>query len=431
MPYHLATPQLCEGITQARGWVQGEKCRNLALSVKARYRRGMEHADLVILGAGAAGLFCAGSALAQGRRVIVLDHADTPAEKIRISGGGRCNFTNLATGPDRFLSGNPRFAASALARYQPQAFVDLVDRAHIGWHEKTQGQLFCDGKATQITEMLLTRMAGADLRLGTQIESLTRQGDRFVVATSGGAISAARVVVATGGKSIPKIGATGLAYDIARQFGLRLIETRPALVPLTFAEQELALCRPLAGLSVDARISHGGGIFRDALLFTHRGLSGPVILQISSFWQAGEALTIDLAPDHDIAAALKSARSRNGKVQVATALAQLLPDRLAQAIAAEAGLAQARLADQPNPRLEALGARVNRWQVRPVGTEGYRTAEVTLGGVDTRDLDARTMQARAVPGLAFIGECVDVTGWLGGYNFQWAWASADAAGRAA
>ncbi|MFN3278704.1 MAG: NAD(P)/FAD-dependent oxidoreductase [Paracoccus hibiscisoli] len=391
----------------------------------------MEHADLVILGAGAAGLFCAGSALAQGRRVIVLDHATTPAEKIRISGGGRCNFTNLATAPDRFLSDNPRFAASALARYRPQAFVDLVGTAGIAWHEKTQGQLFCDGKATQITAMLLDRMAGAELRLETRIAGVERQGDRFVLETSGGAITAARVVVATGGKSIPKIGATGMAYDLARQFGLRLVETRPALVPLTFAEQDLALCRPLAGLSVEARIAHGGGAFRDALLFTHRGLSGPVILQISSFWQAGETLTIDLSPDRDIAAALKAARAGAGRAQVATVLGQMLPDRLAQAIVAEAGLAQARLADQPNARLDALGARVNRWQVRPVGTEGYRTAEVTLGGVDTRDLDARTMQARQVPGLAFIGECVDVTGWLGGYNFQWAWASADAAGRAA
>lgn len=398
---------------------------------KRGYRRAMEQADLVILGAGAAGLFCAGSAMAQGRRVVVLDHAATPAEKIRISGGGRCNFTNLATAPDRFLSGNPRFAASALARYRPQAFVDLVDRAGIAWHEKTLGQLFCDGKATQITAMLLDRMAGAELRLETRIDGVARQGEGFVVATSGGAIAAPRVVVATGGKSIPKIGATGLAYDLARQFGLRLVETRPALVPLTFAEQDLALCRPLAGLSVEARISHGGGAFRDALLFTHRGLSGPVILQISSFWQAGEALTIDLAPDRDIAAALKTARAGAGRAQVGTVLAQMLPDRLAQAVVAEIGLAQARLADQPNARLDALGARINRWQVRPVGTEGYRTAEVTLGGVDTRDLDARSMQARQVPGLAFIGECVDVTGWLGGYNFQWAWASADAAGRAA
>ncbi|MGZ3216176.1 BaiN/RdsA family NAD(P)/FAD-dependent oxidoreductase [Paracoccus sp. T5] len=391
----------------------------------------MEHFDLVILGAGAAGLFCAGSAMGQGRRVLVLDHAEKPAEKIRISGGGRCNFTNLATGPERFLSANPRFAASALARYRPTAFVDLVDRAGISWHEKTQGQLFCDGKATQITDMLLERMQGAELRLATQVVSVAQEGGSFTLRTSAGMIRTNRLVVATGGKSIPKIGATGLAYDIARQFGLRLVDQRPALVPLTFAEQDLALCRPLAGLSVEARIAHGGGQFRDALLFTHRGLSGPVILQISSFWQPGEELQIDLAPDLDIASALKEARGRNGRVAVATALAQFLPERLAQAVGGEMGLAGARLADQPNKQLEALGRRVNGWRLRPVGTEGYRTAEVTLGGIDTRDLDAKSLQARQVPGLFFIGECVDVTGWLGGYNFQWAWASADAAGRAA
>ena len=391
----------------------------------------MEQVDLLILGAGAAGLFCAGSALRQGRRVVVLDHAREPGEKIRISGGGRCNFTNLATAPDRFLSRNPRFAASALSRYTAADFVGLVDRAGITWHEKTQGQLFCDGKATQITRMLLDRMKGAALRMQTALHRIRHDGTGFVVETSGGTIGASQVVVATGGKSIPKIGATGIAYDIAARFGLRLVETRAALVPLTFAEQELALCRPLAGVSVEAEIRHGCGRFRDALLFTHRGLSGPVILQISSFWQEGESLQIDLAPGRDIAAELKTARGQAGRVNVASALGRTLPARLATAIAEDMGLAQARLADQPNARLEALGARINRWQIRPVGTEGYRTAEVTLGGIDTRDLDARTMQARKVPGLFFIGECVDVTGWLGGYNFQWAWASADAAGRAA
>lgn len=390
----------------------------------------MEHADIVILGAGAAGLFCAGSALAQGRRVVLLDHTSKPGEKIRISGGGRCNFTNLASAPDRFLSQNPRFAASALARFRPQAFVAMVDQAGIGWHEKTQGQLFCDGKADQITQMLLRRMKGADLRLNCAVNGLRRVADRFHVLTSAGVIDAAQVVVATGGKSIPKMGATGIGYEIALEMGLRIVETGPGLVPMTFAEQDLALCRPLAGVSVEARISHNGGTFRDALLFTHRGLSGPVILQISSFWRPGEALSVDLAPGTDIAADLKAQRGRAGRMAVSTALSRLLPERLAGAITAELGMTDARLADQPNPRLEALAARVHRWQVRPVGTEGYRTAEVTLGGVDTRDLDARTMAARNVPGLHFIGECVDVTGWLGGYNFQWAWASADAAGRA-
>lgn len=375
-------------------------------------------------------MFCAGSALAQGRRVVVLDHAAKPAEKIRISGGGRCNFTNLAATPDRFLSQNPRFAASALARFRPQAFVAMVDQAGIAWHEKTQGQLFCDGKADQITQMLLRRMKGADLRLNCAVTGVRRVADRFHVLTPAGVIDTAQAVVATGGKSIPKMGATGIGYDIATSMGLRIVDTTPGLVPLTFAEQDLALCRPLAGVAVEARISHNGGTFHDALLFTHRGLSGPVILQISSFWRPGEAMSVDLAPGMDIAADLKAQRGKAGRMAVSTALSRLMPERLASAITTELGMADARLADQPNPRLDTLAARIHRWQVRPVGTEGYRTAEVTLGGVDTRDLDAKTMAARAVPGLHFIGECVDVTGWLGGYNFQWAWASADAAGRA-
>ena len=390
----------------------------------------MTNADLVILGAGAAGLFCAGTAVARGQRVIVIDHASRPGEKIRISGGGRCNFTNLASTPDRFLSENPRFAASALARYTPQDFVALVDHAGISWHEKTLGQLICDGKATQIIDMLLQRMRGADLWLDCAISDVQRHGDRFRIATSRGVIEAGRVVVATGGKSIPKMGATGYAYDLARQFGLRLVEPKAGLVPLTFAEQDLAMSRPLAGVSVEAEIAHGRGRFRDGLLFTHRGLSGPVILQISSFWNPGEALQINLAPGRSAANELKDLRQQGGRISVATGLGHILPERLASAIATELGLGEARLADQPNTRLEILGARVNAWQIRPVGTEGYRTAEVTLGGIDTRDLDAKTMQARKVPGLYFIGECVDVTGWLGGYNFQWAWASGDAAGKA-
>ncbi|WP_299847147.1 NAD(P)/FAD-dependent oxidoreductase [uncultured Paracoccus sp.] len=390
----------------------------------------MDQADVVILGAGAAGLFCAGEAVGRGLRTVVIEHAARPGEKIRISGGGRCNFTNLATARDRFLSQNARFCASALAGFSAQEFVAMVDAAGIAWHEKTLGQLFCDGKATQIIDMLLHRMRGAELRLQTAVTGVERRDDGFLVATSAGAIAARQVVVATGGKSIPKMGATGIGYDIARGFGLRLVETRPGLVPLTFAEQDLDLCRPLAGVSVEAEIAHGGGRFRDALLFTHRGLSGPVILQISSFWQPGEAIAVDLAPGMDAARQLKEARGQVGRVAVATALSRLLPERLSQAIATEAGLAEARLADQPNAVLDRLGARVNRWVLRPVGSEGYRTAEVTLGGVDTRDLDAKTLQARNVPGLFFIGECVDVTGWLGGYNFQWAWASARAAGKA-
>ncbi|TRW96557.1 NAD(P)/FAD-dependent oxidoreductase [Paracoccus sp. M683] len=391
----------------------------------------MTYADVIILGGGAAGLFCAGEAVQQGLRTVVLEHAARPGEKIRISGGGRCNFTNLATARDRFLSENPRFCASALAGFSPGDFVAMVDRAGIAWHEKTLGQLFCDEKATQITQMLLDRMKGAELRLQTAVTGVRRDGrGGFAVTTSDGQLYAAQVVVATGGRSIPKMGATGIAYDIARDFGLRIVEPRPGLVPLTFAQQDLDLCRPLAGLSVEAEIGHGGGRFRDALLFTHRGLSGPVILQISSFWKPGEALAVNLAPGTDVAAELKAQRGRAGRVAVATALSRLLPERLAQAIAVELALSDARLADQPNPVLDRIGARINSWHLRPVGSEGYRTAEVTLGGVDTRDLDARSLQARDVPGLFFIGECVDVTGWLGGYNFQWAWASAHAAGQA-
>lgn len=393
----------------------------------------MENWDVIVLGAGAAGLFAGGTAAARGRRVLVVDHATAPGEKIRISGGGRCNFTNLATAPDRFLSQNPRFAASALARFSPRDFVALVDRAGIAWHEKTAGQLFCDGKATQIVDLLVDRLteAGGALRLGTSIERVAREAEGFAVTTPGGTLRAASVIVATGGKSIPKMGATGLGYRLAQDFGLRLVETRPGLVPLTFAEQDLHLCRPLAGLSVPAVVRHGRTAFADALLFTHRGVSGPAILQISSFWAPGQGIEVDLAPGTDIAAALVSQRGAAGRMAVATALSRHLPERLAQALCAELGLAQARLADQPNPVLARLGARVNRWALMPVGSEGYRTAEVTVGGVDTRDLDARTLAARAVPGLFFIGEVVDVTGWLGGYNFQWAWASGQAAGAAA
>ncbi len=397
----------------------------------------METIDTVILGAGAAGLFCAGSILSKGRAgcsVLVLDHAATPGEKIRISGGGRCNFTNLASTPDRFLSQNPRFAASALAGFRPQDFVALVDQAGIAWHEKTLGQLFCDGSARQIIDMLLQRMRGAELRLNTAVASVVRRDDGFVVTSSAGEILARQVVVATGGRSIPKMGATGIGYEIARSFGLALVEPRAGLVPLTFAQQDLDLCRPLAGLSVTAEVRHKVdrrlAQFRDGLLFTHRGLSGPAILQISSFWQPGDEIAVDLAPGIDIAANLREARAQGGRVSVATALGRSLPARLAEAIATDCRLQGARLADQGNAVLQRVGARVNNWAVRPVGSEGWRTAEVTLGGIDTRELDSRSMVARSVPGLYFIGEVVDVTGWLGGYNFQWAWASAHAAGRA-
>ncbi len=401
-------------------------------------RPSMKHLDTIILGAGAAGLFCAGSLLelsgaAARPEVLVIDHARAPGEKIRISGGGRCNFTNLATSRDRFLSGNPRFCASALAGYRPEDFTALVDRAGIAWHEKTLGQLFCDGSARQIVDLLLERMRGAQLWLGTSVEAIRQVDGLFEVATSRGTVRSRRLVVATGGRSIPKMGATGLGYEIAAQFGLGLVEPRPGLVPLTFAVQDLERLRPLAGLSVLAEVSHGqdraAARFRDGLLFTHRGLSGPAILQISSFWRPGEDISVDLLPGQDLGQLLRAQRGQGGRVALGTALARHLPARLADAILDELGGAAARLADQRNADLDRLAERVHRWRLRPVGTEGWRTAEVTLGGVDCRALNARDMQARTVPGLYFIGEVVDVTGWLGGYNFQWAWASAHAAAR--
>ena len=391
----------------------------------------MQVVDVLILGAGAAGMMCAIEAARRGRRVAVLDHARAPGEKIRISGGGRCNFTNLSTAPERFLSQNPRFALSALARFTPADFVARIDAAGIAWHEKTLGQLFCDGSAKQVVAMLTGQMAeaGAALELGAAVTDIAHDVG-FTVTTDRGAWSADSLVIATGGKSIPKMGATGFGYRVAERFGLRLTDTRPALVPFTFAEQDLPAIKPLAGVSVPARVAAGRAAFDEALLFTHRGLSGPAVLQASSYWREGAAVTIDLCPGADVGGALRAARDRAGKQAVQTALGRFLPDRLAGDLVAGLGLAGP-LAAQSNAALDALGQRVNRWQVKPVGTEGYRTAEVTLGGVDTRDLDAKTMRARAVPGLYFIGEVVDVTGWLGGYNFQWAWSSGWAAGQAA
>ncbi|HMO09557.1 MAG TPA: NAD(P)/FAD-dependent oxidoreductase [Paracoccaceae bacterium] len=381
--------------------------------------------DAVILGGGAAGLFCAGEAARRGRRVLVIEHGAKPGEKIRISGGGRCNFTNIHSAPDRFLSRNPRFAASALARFTPQDFVARIEAAGITWHEKTLGQLFCDGPATQVTEMLLDAMqgAGAVLWTATSFGGIVKSGQSFAIETSRGVVSAARVVVATGGKSIPKMGATDAGYRLAQGFGVAVVPTRPALVPLTFAEQELEWCRPLSGTAVQGRANCGRQGFDEAILFTHRGLSGPAILQISSYWREGEALALDLARGQDAAACLRMQRGRSGRMAVATALAGVVPERLARVLVARAGLA-GNLADQSNAALDRLAAEVHAMSVKPVGSEGYRTAEVTLGGVDTAALDARTMEARAVPGLHFIGEVVDVTGWLGGYNFQWAWSSA-------
>lgn len=387
--------------------------------------------DVVILGAGGAGLMCAARCGARGRRALVLDHAKGPGEKIRISGGGRCNFTNLHTTPANFLSENPRFCISALRSYTQQDFIALVERYGIAWHEKTLGQLFCDDSAQQIIDMLLTECAkaGAGVQLETQIKNVARTESGFRIETSRGVFECASLVIATGGLSIPKIGASGLGYDIARQFGLPIVETRPGLVPLTFDDEMRATYKPLSGVSVDAEVRLGKTGFAEGLLFTHRGLSGPSILQISSYWREGDALSIDLARGTSAFDALTGARTARPRQTLRTALADIVPKRLAETIVLdlpEEG--EIRLADCSNKALQRAAGAINQWQVIPTGTEGYRIAEVTLGGVSTDALSSKTMEARDVPGLYFIGEVVDVTGHLGGFNFQWAWSSAVAAG---
>ncbi|WP_210287293.1 NAD(P)/FAD-dependent oxidoreductase [Allorhizobium borbori] len=376
-------------------------------------------------------MMCALTAARRGRRVAILDHAAAPGEKIRISGGGRCNFTNIHAGPKNYLSANPHFAKSALARFKPADFIAMVDAHGISWHEKTLGQLFCDGSAKDIIGLFLKELAaaGARLHLKQSVVSVERNGDTFRVKTETDVFEAPALVVASGGKSIPKMGATGLAYRIAGEFGLNVLETRPGLVPLTLDPAFLEKIAPLAGISVDAEVRHGKTAFREALLFTHRGLSGPAILQISSYWREGDEISIRIEPDKDFAALFDAARRENGRQSVATALAAALPKRLAQFFVTETGTERP-LAELSGKAQAAVVDRLRDWRIRPAGSEGYRTAEVTLGGVDTGGLDSRTMQAKAVPGLYFIGECVDVTGWLGGYNFQWAWASGHAAGEA-
>lgn len=426
--------------------------------------------DVAVIGAGAAGMMCAATAGRRGRRVVLIDHATKLAEKIRISGGGRCNFTNRDAGPANFLSANPNFCRSALARYTSQDFIDLVTRHRIAWHEKHRGQLFCDESSEDIIRMLRaeTDAAGVQWRMPCSVTAIKRDGSAadargslpgpdatasgnghpgssgvpgsagFIIETSHGPIHAGRVVIATGGLPIPQIGASDFGLKIARQFGLKIIEPRPALVPLTFDAAAWKPFVPLAGVALEVDIRTGEGKkaprFREDLLFTHRGLSGPAVLQISSFWEPNTPITIDLAPGLDLAAALLDAKPGN-RQQVVTVLSGLLPRRLAeQWLVAHAdlwpGLAIQRLADVPDKTLRALASSLSSWSVVPSGTEGYKKAEVMRGGVDTRGLDQQTMEAKTVPGLHFIGETVDVTGWLGGYNFQWAWASGVAAGQA-
>ena len=391
-----------------------------------------ERFDVVIIGAGAAGMMCAIEAGRRGRSVLIVDHARAPGEKIRISGGGRCNFTNTGVTPAAFISQNPRFCISALSRYTPKSFIALVERHGIAWHEKTLGQLFCDGSATQIVAMLVAEMheTGTDLRLGTAVSDIRKVADGFVLSGPNGVIACNALVIATGGKSIPKMGATGLGYDVAQQFGLRIVPTRPGLVPLTFEPSLLGMTSALAGVAVDTRVSFGKTKFDEAMLFTHRGLSGPAILQISSYWQAGKEIQIDLLPRQDLAAILNDARRTLGRQSAHTLLGRYLPQRLATQITQRAA-ASGTLGDATKGVLDAMVEAVKAWRIRPAGSEGYRTAEVTVGGVDTRDLESKTLGSKSVPGLYFIGEAVDVTGWLGGYNFQWAWASGWCAGQVA
>ncbi len=390
----------------------------------------MQQTDVLILGAGAAGLMCALTAARRGRSVLVLDHARQAGEKILISGGGRCNFTNLHCAPEKFYSGNTHFCRSALSRYTPRDFLDMVEAHGIAWHEKTLGQLFCDGSARAIVAMLLAECAGAGalIQLGVQIGEVSR-GERFHVTTSVGEIEAESLVLATGGLSIPKLGATGLAHRIAAQFGLALTETRPALVPLTLPAEERERAKALAGVSLKVRAGNRHAAFDEAMLFTHRGLSGPAILQISSAWREGEAIEIDLAPN-ETPGFLRARKRTRPKAGLKTLLAEIVPQRLAEALLPP-DLAGPPAAELPDIRLAALEDSLKALKIWPDGTEGYAKAEVTLGGIDTAGLSQRSLGARAVPGLFAIGEAVDVTGWLGGYNFQWAWASGFCAGEAA
>ena len=386
--------------------------------------------DVIILGAGAAGLMCAAVAGQRRRSVIVLEHARVPAEKIRISGGGRCNFTNIHTSPASFVSDNPRFCVSALKSYTQQDFIALVEKHRIAYHEKTRGQLFCDGSAQQIIDMLLgeCRAARAQLKLGVKISDVVKTDSGFSITTDAGVFVCKSLVIATGGPSIPKIGGSGFGYRIAQQFGMEVIPPRAALVPLTFDAQMLAQFKPLSGVAVEAEVSCGKARFDEALLFTHRGLSGPAILQISSYWQQGGDIAVDLAPSLDLLQMLKDARRERPRQELATVLADVLPKRLAQLVAEQVN-GPARLADFSDKALQAAVVAVRDWRITPAGTEGYRTAEVTLGGVDTSGLSSRSFESSSVKGLYFIGEVVDVTGHLGGFNFQWAWSSGVAAGR--
>lgn len=388
----------------------------------------MNNFDVIIIGAGAAGLMCAAEAQKRGRRVVLIDRAEKVGQKIRISGGGRANFTNLHTSPANFLSDNPRFCVSALKRYSQHEFIALVEKHGIAYHEKTLGQLFCDGSAQQIIDMLVTEATGVAIRTSVNVTDILKDKDKFSVSSNSGAFTGSSLVIATGGPSIPKMGSSGFGYDIAKQFNLNVIEPRPGLVPLTFGVDILGQMDGLAGVSLKAMIKLGKISFTEALLFTHRGLSGPVILQISSYWREGDAITVNLLPDFDVFEILKSAKKEQPKKDVQTILSQILPKSLAQRIVQWVGC-EGRLAETSDKVLRQLSEQINAWELTPNGSEGLRTAEVTVGGVDTKELSSKTMEVKSISGLYFIGEAVDVTGHLGGFNFQWAWASGHACGQ--
>ena len=392
-------------------------------------RSGAARYDVVIVGAGAAGLMCAIEAGKRGRRVLVLEHADRVGKKILISGGGRCNFTNWSATPDDYQSQNPFFCISALTRYLPQDFIDLVEKHHISYHEKKLGQLFCDGSSREIVQMLLAECnaAGVAIRTNCKVTGISRENG-FLVRTNLGIVVSESLVMATGGPSIPQMGATSFTQEVARQFGLKITPVRPGLVPFTFKGPALEFCRGLAGLSIPCRAACNGASFEENLLFTHKGLSGPAMLQISSYWSEGESIRVDLLPNLDLAAHLKEQQVSRPKAELATILSSLLPRNFVRAMG-EKALPNRPIAGLPVKELDSITETFKSWTISPAGTEGYRKAEVALGGVDTTDLSSKTMAAGGVPGLFFIGEAVDVTGPLGGYNFQWAWASGYCAGQ--
>ena len=391
--------------------------------------QGPETFDAIILGAGGAGMMCAATAGQRGKAVLLVDHAEAPGKKILISGGGRCNFTNVFTAADRYISVNPHFAKSALGRYRPEDFIALVEAHRIAWHEKTLGQLFCDGSARQIVDMLLEECAAGkvNIALGEAVSSVDHADGLFRIAFGGRLAAAPALVIATGGLSIPKMGATGFAYDLARKFGLKVVEPRPALVPFTLGPDD-ALFTSLSGVSADVIARTGKTAFREAALFTHRGLSGPAILQVSSYWRHRDPVEIDFLPDQPDGW-LRALKRDNARLTLRRALSDRLPDRLAQALADRIGVT-GELGEQKDGALAQVERQLARWPFHPNGTEGFAKAEVTVGGIATDGLSSQTMEARRLPGLYAIGEAVDVTGWLGGYNFQWAWASGVAAGQA-